>query len=396
MGRFAHAGASSSIPIIAVIGELWLDSVSMTIVPLVVALLITGIASALSTAAMGSMTARLLALFVFLLASMTLLIGSAAWGLLASVPIPTESLAAIRAGLGGAGLPPAQNVTVLDWIGSIIPANPMAAAADGAMVQLVVFSIIFALALTRIAADARDRITRFFESVANAMLVIIDWALLAAPVGVFALAFVLGAKGGLSVAGALAHYILFMVTLLLLVIGSSYVLANLLGAVRGSAFAKAVLPAQAVAASTQSSLASLPVMVESAEALNVPKHVSGIVLPMAVTTFRITSPTANFAIAVYCAHIFGVELDVATLATGFFIAILMTWAGTGVPSQAGFFTTLAPICVAMGVPLEALPIFLAIETIPDIFKTVGNVTADVAVTTVVDRHWRFFTGRKQV
>ena len=107
------------------------------------------------------------------------------------------------------------------------------------------------------------------------------------------------------------------------------------------------------------------------------------VLPLAVSVFRFTSPVANLAVVLYSASLFGVELGLMHYAIGAVIALLMSLASVGLPGQVSFFASIAPICLAMGVPVGMLPLLLAVESIPDIFRTIGNVTADVAITTVL-------------
>jgi Na+/H+-dicarboxylate symporter len=121
-------------------------------------------------------------------------------------------------------------------------------------------------------------------------------------------------------------------------------------------------------------------MIESCQALRVPAPVTALVMPMAVSLFRFTGPVANVGVVVYCAALFGVHLDSGQIVAGALLAPLMSLAAVGLPGQVSFFTSIAPICVVMGVPVGALPLLLAVETIPDIFRTIGNVTADVAVT----------------
>ena len=105
-----------------------------------------------------------------------------------------------------------------------------------------------------------------------------------------------------------------------------------------------------------------------------------LVMPMAVALFRITSPAGNLAVAIYIAHIYGVALDPGRLAVGVLVASLVSLAAVGAASSITFFTTLVPICMAMGLPMDLLPLFLAVETLPDFSRTIGNVTADVGIT----------------
>jgi Na+/H+-dicarboxylate symporter len=163
-----------------------------------------------------------------------------------------------------------------------------------------------------------------------------------------------------------------------------HMLAVIFGRVSLGRFARAAAPAQVVAFSTQSSLASLPVMVErSVDMLGVKRATAGLVLPLAVAVFRITSPVANLGVAIYCAQLFGIEPSAGQLFAAMLTAVLISIGTVGLPGQASFFASIAPICIAMGVPLEMLPLLLAVEVIPDIFRTLGNVTADLAVTAIM-------------
>jgi len=125
-------------------------------------------------------------------------------------------------------------------------------------------------------------------------------------------------------------------------------------------------------------------MVERAvDELGVKRSTAGLVLPLAVAVFRITSPVANLGVAIYCAHLFGLEPSAGQLLAAMLTAVLISIGTVGLPGQASFFASIAPICIAMGVPLELLPLLLAVEVVPDIFRTLGNVTADLAVVRIV-------------
>jgi Na+/H+-dicarboxylate symporter len=142
-----------------------------------------------------------------------------------------------------------------------------------------------------------------------------------------------------------------------------------------------------MAISTQSSLASLPVMLEASNRIGAREEARDLVLPMAVALFRLTSPAGNLAVAVYVAHVYGVALDPLRLAAGVVVAALVSLAAVGVASSVTFFTTLVPIFTAMNVPLDLLPLLLPLETLPDFSRTIGNVTADVGITAWASR-WR--------
>jgi Na+/H+-dicarboxylate symporter len=151
------------------------------------------------------------------------------------------------------------------------------------------------------------------------------------------------------------------------------------------AFIRAAIPAQSVAISTQSSLASLPTMVEGAKQLGVGARSTDIVLPMAVAIFRATSPAMNLAVAIYVAHWMGIKLDPQDIAIGAVVAAITTLGSVSLPGTISFIAAIAPICMAMGIPIEPLGLLVAIETFPDIMRTLGNVTMDIAVTGTVAR-----------
>lgn len=375
-------GAAVLDPVLAVaepVGGIWLDALRMTIVPLVFSLLVVGIASAAGTAAAGGVAAKALAFFALFLTLSATFSAAALSGVLAVWPAPEAAAAGLRAAAGASAEEIPEFPTMAAWLRAFIPVNPIAAAAEGSMAPLVVFALLFGLAATRIRADLQRGLLAFFEAVVDAMLVLVQWVLAVAPIGVFALAVVVGVKAGFGAAGALGHYIFLLSAICISIALLAYLIA-LAARVPLLAFARAVAPAQAVAFSTQSSIASLPAMIAGTQALGIPEKTSAVVLPLAVSLFRITSPAANLGVAVYCAHVFGVDLNLALLTAGIGVAAVISLASVGLPGQITFFTTTGPICLTMGVPLELLPILLAVETIPDIFRTVGNVTADVAVT----------------
>lgn len=373
-GALAVAGA---------IGGLWLDALRMTVVPLVFSLVVTGIASAASTASAGGVTRRALLLFVVLLLFSALAGAFLGPLLLGAWSPPTGALEAMRAGLAPGAVPPVPPVA--EWFRTLIPTNVVSAAAEGAIVPLTIFALFFGAAAARLPAERSAPLLGFFAGVVDTMLTIVRWVLLLAPVGVFALALGVGAKLGLGAGAVLAHYISVQIAVTLVLGLSMYPLAILAGRVRPAAFARAALPAQAVAASTQSSLASLPPMLAGAEKLAVAPAVSSVVLPLSVALFRIAAPASIVIVTLAMARMNGVEVGPGTLAVVALLATVNTLVIAGLPNQVTFFAAYAPPAIAAGVPIELLPLLLAVDTIPDIFYTVSNVTADLAVTSVVGR-----------
>ena len=202
----------------------------------------------------------------------------------------------------------------------------------------------------------------------------------------FALVLAVCAHVGLGVLTALGYYIALQCTLYIAITLLMYGVAVVVARERLPRFAAALLPVQAIAASTQSSLASLPVMVDSArQRLGYPLAVTSLVLPMAVSLFRIASPTQYLSVVVFIAWVYGVELGPAQLAVAVGLSIVISMGSVGLPGQVSFMTNNLPVTQAMGLPVEPLGVLLAVDTIPDVFATVANTSGQVTATAVVAR-----------
>ena len=362
-------------------GHLWLRALQLTILPLVIGLVYTGISQTLAAAGGGLLARRAVGLFcIVLLASGTM--SALLSNLLLNVaPIPASAAAALSGGAAAAGTVPG----VAQILTAMMPDNIFAAAAAGAMLPMVLFVSLFALAATRLSAAPRQTLGQLFEGLAGAMMVIVGWVLMLAPIGVFGLAMSLGAKMGGEAVGALAHYILVVSAAGLVVLIAGYGLAITLGRQNLLAFAKAMLPVHAVAVSTQSSLACLPAMLSASRRLGVREATSDFALPLAVAIFRATSPAMNLAVAIYAAKLTGTPLTAVALAAGVLVAFLVSLSSVSLPGTISFVVSVGPIAMAMGVPVAPLGLLVAVEMLPDLMRTLGNVTMDVAVTAAVDR-----------
>ena len=366
-------------------GKLWLNALQMTVVPLVLALVIVGVNTAADAAATGRVARRAIIVFLLILAGAAAMAALLAPALLSLVPRDPDLAAALHkaAGTGAATTAPA---TWADSLVAMVPSNAIAAAAESAMLPLVVFALFFGFALTRLAPEQRNRLVELFQAIADAMIVIVRWVLWAAPFGVFALILAVCARAGIGMISALGVYIGLEVLLYLVATALMLPVAFMWGGEPLRRFAMALLPPQVVAASTQSSLASLPAMLQSSERnLGYPREVSSLVLPMAVSLFRITSPIQYMATACFIAWAFGIELTPSQLATGAGLAVLISMGSVGLPGQVSFMATNLPVTAAMGLPVGPLGLLLAVDTIPDVFATVGNVSADMAANSVVVR-----------
>ena len=369
------------LPVTETIGTLWLHALQMTILPLVASLLVTGLSRMVETARAGATARRTVLAFIAVLAGGTLVSALAMPALLAAFPIPEAAQAALTAVPGQSQEVPGIAAFML----SLVSPNLVAAAAENAMLPLIVFFALLALAIARLPADQRDLLVGFFAALGNAMLIVIGWILRLAPIGIFALAVGVAARSGGEVFAALGHYIAVVASMGLVVLLGAYALAVLVARRSLPDFEKAALPAQSVALSTQSSLASLPAMLAACRKLGVGETTAEFVLPLAVAVFRATSPGMNLAVAIYVAKLTGVALTPQAIAAGAAVALLTTVGSVSLPGTISFIASTGPIALSMGVPLGPLALLVAVEMLPDMMRTLGNVTMDIAVTASVDQ-----------
>jgi Na+/H+-dicarboxylate symporter len=303
-------------------------------------------------------------------------------------PLPQAQAQAMQTGLAGLDQSVAAGPIpgALDFFKGVVPGNVISAAANGDVLPLVVFALLFALAVSRLEAKRRRTLVDLFEAVADALLIIIGWVLWIAPLGVFALAFSVGASAGGAAFAGLGHYILVISTIGVLVTFWAYPIVLIWARIGLGAFSKAMIAPQSVAISTRSSLASLPAV------LGVREQVADVTLPLAVALFRATGPAMNTAVAFYVAHWLGYEPTMTQMIAATAVGAVMSYGAVSLPGEVSFISSIAPIAMALGVPIAPLALLVAVEMVPDIFRTLGNVTLDVAVATVVDRGVQEETG----
>ncbi len=387
VASFAPGAVDTSVTIARPFGQAWLNGLQMTIVPLVFSLLVTGVAATAEAAQAGRLATRAVGLYLVIMASSAIAAAVLTPLLLDIAPLPAESAAALRSALAGTGpIPAAPEIGA--FLADIVPANVLKASAESNFLSMIVFALIFAFAIMRIDADLRALLTRFFTAIRDAMLVVIGWVLWIGPVGVFALAYVVGAKAGGGAFHALVHYILIVSGVGVIVSLAAYPMAVIGGRVGLGRYIRAGLPTQAVAISTQSSLASLPAMLAGARAMGVPVATAGVTLPLAVAILRATGPAMNFAVAIYVANWFGVPLHTATLAAAALVAMLTSLGSVSLPGSVSFVGAISPVCATLGAPVAPLGLLVAVETMPDIVRTLGNVMWDLATTITLARGQR--------
>ena len=373
---------------VAPVGALWVNAIRMTVIPLVVSLIVTGIASATDVAAIGRLGGRTVLVFILLLIAAAVVIIPIAPSVFALLPphvgapptLPPGAADAAQAVTAGG-----QAQTFATWLVSLIPSNPIAAAANGAVVSLILFTVLLALAIVRSPTTSRATLVGFFQALGDAMLVLVRWVVLVAPIGIFALVLPIAARAGATLVGAIGFYILAYSVSSLLMTALLYPAVAIFARIPIRQFARAVLPAQLIAFSSSSSIASLPALVEAADrGLGLPSRVSGFTLPLAVSMFKFAAPVSWTVGALFVGWFYGVPLHARELATIAFAAVFLAFASPGIPR--GAFIMLAPLFLAIGLPVEGIGILIAVDAIPDTLATVLNVTGDLAATAIVARY----------
>jgi Na+/H+-dicarboxylate symporter len=377
---------SRAVGLLEPIGLIWVNAIRMTVVPLVVALMLQAVARD-SDASVGRLGGLAFITFVALHVVAAVLALLIVAPILSGLTIEPATAARLQADATAAASVTSERVQALpglgQWVASLAPPNVVRAAADGAMLPIIVFTVLFALALRRIVPERRDAVMRVIDGIGAAMLEIVRWLIRLAPIGVFTLIAPLAARLGLSLAGALGYYVVAYIAGMLILTLVLCVGGALGGGVSPLRFIRAALPAQAVAFSSSSSLASLPALVDSAGRLGVARPVSGFVLPLAVSSFKVASTVAWLTGTIFLARLYGVELTLVDQLTIVASAIALSFATPGVPN--GAFLLLAPLLVSVGLPASGVALLIAVDSIPDLFATTTNVTGDFAAAAIVDR-----------
>lgn len=399
LGLAGHATGAGWIPAtadaVAPLGRVWMNALQMTVIPLVITQLLAALVGSGRPSEVGGLGLRALGLFLVLLACAGVVTAAVSPPLLQLYTPSPEVGDALRnavvpdAARQAAGAPPAG---LGDWLVGLVPTNVFEAAARGEILQLLVVTILLGAAVGQLPESRRRPLAEVFKGLADAMMVIVGWVLLGTPVGVFALVLGLSLETGLDVVGVLGAYILMLCGLLLAATALLYPITVSLGRTSLKTFARAAAPAQLVAMSTQSSLASLPALVEGGEEhMKLPRESTGFVLPLCVSTFKLNQAVYPTFELFFLAWVFGIQLGLAEVGTFLVYTTLTSFSVPGVPRGGGGVTAM-PAYLAFGIPIEGIVLLDAVKTVPDVFMTLLNVTGDMSVATLLSRRVRGAAG----
>ena len=361
------------------IGTMWVNAIRMTVIPLIVSSLIVAISGA-GPAMARQLGARAIVVFFGLLVTAAIITGIGAPLVFEYLTIDPEASRLIRSSAAPVSVPEMPSIS--SWLVSLIPSNPIKAAADGAMLPVLVATLAFGLAIGTLETSLRQPVVDVFAGIAAASSVIVRWILVIAPLGVFSLALALATRVGAGIFGAVGFYLAAHSAFCVLVMIALYVIVVASRRVSLRQFAKAALPAQVVAASTRASVAALPANLTAAdEILKLPRAVSAFTLPVAVSLLRLNQPVSWLVMALFAAKLYGVPLAGTTMLAIVVTSVVVSFSVPGIPS--GSLFVVAPFFASYGIPVEAIGVLIALDVIPDFFKTPLNVTGHLAATVLI-------------
>ncbi len=371
------------------LGALWLNALQMAVLPLVVLQLLTAITANGDGASVGSAGRRTIILvFIMLFAA-----GFSAYFLtlpfISLFSVSPETVEAIRASVlvpSGVQVSQSASPTSLgDWIVNLVPSNMLEAAARGDLLQILIVTVAFGLAVNRLPEKQKKPLAGLFRAGSDAIMILIRWILVATPVGVLALVIGLAMGTGAEAVGVLGSYFLLNQGVLLFFVLLLYPLTALLGGISIRRFARAAARPQLIGMSTRSSVASMPAQIENGvEYLGFSPTTSGFVVPLLVAIFKIQTPIQNSVRVLFLAHIFGVPLSFPQFISFSFAIMVISLTTLGVPGGGVRLKTL-PAYVAAGVPVEGMVLMQAIQDLADYVYTLTNTTGQLAAATILSR-----------
>ena len=395
--------SGAALPFLNFVGSGFIRAITMIVIPLVVASLLTGVASLGDVRKLGRIGGKTLGYY-----TMTTAVAiSIGLGLALLVRpgsrISAESrdqLAADFAGDAAGRIQlAAERPGMWDVLLNMIPNNPIAAAAEGQLLPLIIFVLIFGAATTLLLPERRDAILTFFHAVNDASMIVIDWIMRLAPYAVFALIAGVISRFGLDVLQSLAIYAgVVVLGLAVHAFGTYGTAVALLARMSPLDFFRRIREVPLIAFSTSSSNATLPVTIETAEEeLGVSPAVASFVLPLGATINMDGTALYQGVATIFIAQVYGIELSFAQLLTIVLTATLASIGTAGIPS-AGIITLILVLqSVGLGAQAAAgIALILGIDRILDMIRTSVNVTGDLSCAAFIARSEGELQARRSV
>ncbi|MFY0639758.1 MAG: dicarboxylate/amino acid:cation symporter [Bermanella sp.] len=356
-----------------IVGKVFVATLKLLVVPLVLVSLVCGAASLGSGKQLGRLGGKTLALYLFTTAVAISLAMGCAWLFEPGVGANLTSKASVNINQGS---------SFAQVMIDIFPSNPIAAMAEGKMLQIIVFALLLGMAVNH-SGEAGQRIRANFEDWNSVVLNLVTMLMKLAPYGVFALLFTLFARQGLSAIEELSVY--FGTVVLVLLIQALFVypaILTVLARLNPIMFLNKMRNVQLFAFSTASSNATLPVTMRTVEKrLGVDNRVASFSLPLGATLNMDGTAIMQGVATVFIAQAYGIELSAIDFLTVIATATLASIGTAGVPGVG--LVMLSMVLTQVGLPVEGIALIIGVDRLLDMMRTAVNVTGDATVTCVV-------------
>ncbi|MBX3398387.1 MAG: dicarboxylate/amino acid:cation symporter [Gemmataceae bacterium] len=368
------------------IGQIFLRLLFVTVVPLVFASLAVGVSQIGGMGAVGRVGAKTLAYFL-LTAAIGATIGlTLVNAVQPGVGLSDESRLQLEKQYGGeASKKQPANYTVMTFVESMLPRNPVKAAADLEMLGIITFALLVGIGITKLEKPKAEAMTRFLESVGELMVFIIQWAMVIAPIGVFCLIFTTTSQLGFGLLKLLGGYVaVVIVGLAIQGLIVFPILVKVLGGRNPIWFFSNARTSIITAFSTSSSNATLPTNIRTAEdRFGVPPRIAAFVLPLGATMCMAGTALFEGVTVLFLAQVMGVTLDLASQVIVVVLCVLTAVGAAGVPG--GSIPLLMTVLASRGIPPESIALILGVDRILDMCRTTVNNIGDLSAVLFVAR-----------
>lgn len=370
------------------IGKLWLSALIMVVIPLILSTLSIGVSGLGDLRRLGRIGLVTLVCFLGLSALSTTL-GLTVMNVFApgrSLPeaVKVELMETYR-GQADEAMGLGARAFNLDLLLSVIPRNPVQAAATGNMLGVIFFALMLGAAMAVLPDEKAAPLKRVLESLGHVTIAIIELVMKVAPIGVFCLIFSVTARFGLNLLVSLLQFVATVVGSLLFfeTVGYAAALA-LVARVNPLEFFRKIRLVILTAFSTSSSNATLPTTMRVAQQrLGIPQEVSAFVLPLGATMNMNGTALFEGATVLFLAQVFGVNLTLGQQIVVVMMSVVTAIGVAGIPG--GSIPLLMMVLAMVGVPAEGIAIVLGVDRLLDMCRTVLNVTGDMVTATIVTR-----------
>lgn len=369
-------------------GNIFLTVIQMIVIPLVVASVIRGIAASGSTEQLKSTGIRLVLYFLFT-TIVAIVIGVVVTSILKpgehidteAFTLSASSAAHVEETIASEGFSIA---TLPQTLVDVLPSNPLSAAVEMNMLQIVLFSIVLGLALVSLRPERSKPLLELLGSLQYVVMRIVSWVMVLAPYAVFGFIAQITIETGFTAMLGIGMYVGTMFVALGVLMCFYLLVVLVVARMSPWRFLRAVRQAQLLAFSTNSSVAVLPVTLKTVEEkLNVRPSTAQFVLPIGATVNMDGTALFHGAATLFLTQVYGIEVGV-----GMLIALVATAIGAsiGTPATPGVgIVILSVVLAGVGVPVEGVALIVGVDRVLELFRTATNVTGDMVAATVLDK-----------